>query len=213
MHDGPSPAARSAPPTRTHNTPRPNRRLTVAKPQTHRRGDGDSPSRKRRLAVTETGTHRHGNGDSPSQERRLAVTETETRLGGGRALVPADGLPQPQPVAPLRLAGDGVQRTRPPRPRARGGAAARTPAEPVGLVRDQQPAPHLGHARHHVGDRLVVPLRRSVHETCSPSDPPRRRAAAGPDGVPVGGGDGPAAATYRARPLTLRAPPAGAPRG
>ena len=54
-------------------------------------------------------------------------------------------------------------------------------------------------------------------------DPSTRRAhhpirhdvelSAGPDGVPVDRGDGTAAATYRARPLTLRAPPAGAPRG
>ena len=198
-----------------HNTPAPTadsprkRSLTAAKPQlTGTTADPPRPKARthrgvrRRLAVTERRLRRR-------EERRLA-TERRWEVG---ALLPSDGLTQPQPVAPLRLAGDGVQRTRPPRPRARGRAAPRTPAEPVGLVRDQQPPPHLGHARHHVRDRLVVPLRRSVHETCTPSDPPRRRAAAEPDGAPVDRGDGTAAATYRARPLTLRAPPVGAPRG
>ena len=137
---------RCASPRVARRTPRPPGRAPPTERTTRPVETAGSPWPKSRL-------HRRVNGDSPSRERRLG-------LGGGRAraLLPADGLTQPQPVAPLRLAGDGVQRARPPRPRARGRAAARTPAEPVGLVRDQQPPPHLGHARHHVRDRLVVPL-------------------------------------------------------
>ena len=83
----------------------------------------DSPCRRRRLTVSKTQTHRRGNGDSPSWERGLAVVGT--RLG-----VSGVGARRARPPTPRRPAGLPTgQCPWPWRPPRRGGrTAARPPA-------------------------------------------------------------------------------------